>query len=97
MQSSDIDLLNTLAAASLDTPDLGPIGIIPLQRGFNASFMTTSQHDAASEWSWLLTPVIAYRFDRHFSVDASTPMYTYIGIFRNVGTIAKPVYDYSIR
>lgn len=94
--SSDIDLLNALAAASLDTPDLGPVGIIPLGRGFNASVMTTSQHDAAAEWSWLLTPVIAYRFNRHYSVDASTPIYVYIGIFEKGGTTAKPVYDYSI-
>ena len=96
MQSSDMDLLNTLAVASLDSPDIGPLGIIPPGRGFNAAFMTTSQHDAASEWSWLLTPVVAYRFNRHFSVDASTPLYMYIGIFQNVGTATKPVYDYSI-
>ena len=93
---SDMELLNALSAASPDTPDLGPLGIIPLRRGFNASFMTTSQHDAASEWSWLVTPVIAYRFNRHFSVDASTPLYLYIGIFQNVGTSARPVYNYSI-
>ena len=93
---SDIDLLNALSAASPDTPDLGPLGIIPLQRGFNAAFTTTSQHDAASEWSWLLTPVVAYRLNRHFSMDASTPMYVYIGIFQKMGTAAKPVYNYSI-
>lgn len=95
--SSDIDLLTSLTAASLEAPDLGPLGIVPLRRGFNASFTTTSQHDAASAWSWLLTPVIAYRFNRHFSVDASTPLYVYIGIFQNVGTTAKPVYNYSIQ
>lgn len=89
--SAEADLLNALAT-SADTVDLGPAGIIPLAHGFNASLGTTSQHDSANEWSWLLTPDVAYRINRHFSFDVGTPVYMYVSVYENTGTAAKPFY-----
>jgi hypothetical protein len=83
-----------VVSASASTNDAGPAGIIPSVKGFNASIGTTSQHDAASGWSSLLTPNVAYRFNRYFSVDAGTPIYMYINVDANIGTKAKPVYGY---
>ena len=42
--------------------------------------VTTSQHDSAAGWSNLLTPNVAWRFNRHFSVNSETPVYTYINV-----------------
>jgi hypothetical protein len=81
------------AAASIN--DAGPSGIIPAERGFNASIGSSSQHDSTNGWSSILNPNIAYRFNRHFSVDAGTPIYVYINVDENFGTRLKPVYGYS--
>ena len=87
--------MDELAAITAAANDIGPMGIIPVTRGFNASLGTSSQHDSSNGWSSLLTPSIAYRFNRHFSVDAVVPVYLYINIDANVGTKARPVYRYS--
>jgi len=42
-------------SAAATTNDSGPIGIIPVTRGFNASLGTSSQHDSSNGWSSLLT------------------------------------------
>jgi hypothetical protein len=93
-QTSDLDELGGLSAAAM-TNDSGPAGIIPVAKGFNASLGTTSQHDSSSGWSSLLTPNVAYRLDRFFSLDAGIPVY--INIDANVGTKAKPVYLYKTK
>lgn len=67
--------------ASATTNDAGPVGIVPITPGFNASIGTTSQHDSASGWSSILTPNLAYRFNRHFSANVGVPVYTYINIY----------------
>ena len=95
-QASDLDELGGLSAAAM-TNDSGPAGIIPVAKGFNVSLGTTSQHDSSSGWSSLLTPNVAYRLDRYFSVDAGASMYMYINIDANVGTKTKPVYVYSAK
>ena len=95
-QTSDLDELGGLSAAAM-TNDSGPAGIIPVVKGFNVSLGTTSQHDSSSGWSSLLTPNVAYRLDRYFSVDAGVAMYMYINIDANVGTKAKPVYLYKTK
>lgn len=87
--------MDELAAITAAANDSGPAGIIPVTRGFNASLGTSSQHDSSNGWSSLLTPNIAYRLNRHFSVDAGVPVYMYINIDANVGTKARPVYRYS--
>jgi hypothetical protein len=89
------ELGEVTAAAS--TNDGGPEGIVPVVRGFNASIGTTSQHDSSSGWSSLLTPNLAYRFNKRFSVDAGVPLYVYINVDANLGTKAKPVYGYEPR
>jgi hypothetical protein len=81
--------------AAATTNDSGPAGIVPATRGFNASLGTSSQHDSSNGWSSLLTPNVAYRFNRYFSVDAGVPAYMYINIDANIGTSAKPEYVYS--
>jgi hypothetical protein len=96
IQASELDELGGLSAAAT-TNDSGPAGIIPVARGFNASLGTSSQHDSSSGWSSLLTPNVAYRLDRYFSVDAGVPMYLDINVDANIGTKAKPVYAYSAK
>ena len=81
--------------AAATTNDSGPAGIIPVAKGFNASLGTTSQHDSISGWSSVLTPNVAYRFNRYFSVDADTPIYMYINIDVNLGT-KKPSFGYEV-
>jgi hypothetical protein len=43
----------------------------------------------------VLTPNVAYRFNRYFSADAGVPVYLYINVDADVGTKNKPVYVYS--
>ena len=88
-----MDLLSGIAAAAASN-DMGPAGIIPVMRGFNFALVTSSQHDSSGGWSSLIMPNLAYRFNQHFSVNAGAPVYTYIKIYENVGTAAKPVYRY---
>ncbi|GAC1359130.1 MAG: hypothetical protein NVSMB3_06540 [Acidobacteriaceae bacterium] len=71
----------------------GPAGIVPYTRGFNASLGSATQHDSSNGWSSIITPGVAYRFSRNFSIDASVPIYGYINVDENRGTKAKPVYQ----
>jgi hypothetical protein len=70
----------TSISAAASTNGQGPAGIVPITRGPNASLMTTSQHDSSDGWSEILTPNIAYRFDRHFSANLGLPVYAYIDV-----------------
>jgi hypothetical protein len=88
------DIVATTAAAS--TNGAGPAGIVPYTKGFNLSLGTTSQHDSSNGWSSLLSPGVAYRFNRRFSLDASIPIYDYINIDQTKGTKAKPVFVQSV-
>jgi hypothetical protein len=81
-------------SASATTNDSGVAGIVPYTKGFNASLVTSSQHDASSGWSSAFTPIVAYRLNRYLSADASVPIYAYMNVYTNVGTTAKPVYAY---
>lgn len=60
------------------TNDSGPVGIVPLVHGFNASLISTSQYDGAAGWSSLLEPSLAYRFTPHLSVFGGTTAYAYV-------------------
>jgi hypothetical protein len=93
---NEVEEMGGISAAAT-TNDRGPAGIIPSTRGFNASLITSSQHDSSNGWSSLLMPNVAYRFNRYFSVDVGVPIYMYINIDANVGTKAKPVYVYSAK
>jgi len=75
--------------------DSGANGDIPPVKGFNASLNTSSQHDSSNGWSSIITPGLAFRFTRHFSADASTPIYIYLVDYTQKGTPAKPVYVYQ--
>lgn len=83
--------------ASVASGASGPAGIVPSDHGFNSTLAATTQHDSSNGWSSLLTPNIAYRFNRYLSADASLPIYDYINIDVNRGTRAKPVYKYVTR
>jgi hypothetical protein len=74
--------------------DTGPNSVIPV-KGFNASVNTSSQHDSSNGWSSVLTPDAAFRFNRHFSFDASIPLYIYIVVEDNTGTKARPIDKYT--
>jgi hypothetical protein len=63
-----------LAVAS----SLGPVGIIPSQNGFNASLITSSQWDSVSDWANVLTPSVAWRFNRYLSADVAAPIFLYM-------------------
>ena len=68
------------AAISVATSDAGAAGIVPVTKGFNASLVTTSQHDSSDGWSSQLSPDLAYRFNNHFSVNVDVPAYLYINV-----------------
>jgi hypothetical protein len=95
--ASDAASEELAAISAASSNDIGPAGIVPAAHGFNASLGTTSQHDASSGWSWILTPNLAYRFNKYFSLDAGVPLYGYVIIYGNVATTAKPVYAYNSR
>jgi hypothetical protein len=55
--------------------------------GFNATLISTSQHDSDSGWSNQLTPNVAWRFNRYFSMNAEVPIFTYQNVSVATGTI----------
>ena len=73
-------------SAAATTNDSGPVGIVPLTKGFNMSIGTTSQHDSAGGWSSMLTPNLAYRFTPHLSMNAGIPVFAYTGIYGVIST-----------
>lgn len=60
--------------------EAGPTGVVPETKGFNLSVATTSQHDSAGGWSNILSPTVAYRFDQHFSLNATVSTFPYINV-----------------
>ena len=93
--AAELDELAAISAAASN--DSGPAGIVPSALGFNASLGTSSQHDSTNGWSSILNPNVAYRFNRHFSLDAGVPLYVYIKVYQNTGSAAKPAYAYVPR
>lgn len=93
-QTTAVPEKSTLSAAELSDDELaaavansvGPVGIVPTYRGLNASLISSSQHDSISGWSNLMTPSVAYRFNRVFSADISTPIFLYIHTESTVAT-----------
>ena len=83
--------------ASATTNDTGPAGIIPYVKGYNLSLGTSSEHDSTNGWSSVLTPDLAFRFNRNFSADLSAPIYSYINVLVTGGTAAKPTQSYQTR
>lgn len=69
----------------------GPEGIVPATKGPNASVGTTSQHDSTTGWTSLLTPNVAYRFDKHFSFNAGTPIFVYVNAAATTSTLVLGV------
>jgi len=67
---------NTTSTAS--TNGEGPAGIVPFTKGFNASLGVSGQHDSAAGWSSTLNPNVAWRFDKHLSVNISIPLFDYV-------------------
>lgn len=86
-----------IESAAATTNDSGPAGIVPYVKGFNLSLGSTSQHDSSDGWSSLLTPDVAFRFNRHFSADAEIPLYDYINVLVTGGTKLKPTYTNTTR
>jgi hypothetical protein len=85
--ADEADLLTNQLSALVEAKDddvasnaIGPDGVIPATKGFNFSLATSSQHDSAGGWSNVLSPTIAYRFDKHFSINAGVSTYPYINV-----------------
>jgi hypothetical protein len=57
---------------------LSPNGVVPIQRGFSASVVSSSQYDSITDWSNVMALGVAYRFTRSFSVDVATPIFLYM-------------------
>lgn len=90
----------TQVAASSNTSranSIGPAGIVPVQTGFNVSLVSSSQYDSGGGWSSILTPDVAFRFNRHLSADFATPTFLYFLASINTGTTATPVYTLETR
>ncbi|SDE66966.1 hypothetical protein SAMN05444167_0090 [Terriglobus roseus] len=89
---SDQDL--ALAVAN----SLGPAGIVPRTTGFNASVISSSQYDSITGWANILTPSLAWRFNRYVSADVATPLFLYMRSQRVVQPTTGPPYtDTTIR
>jgi hypothetical protein len=67
-------------SGSVTTNDEGPAGIVPYTRGFNASLIATGQHDSSAGWASVLTPNVAFRFNQHWSVSISAPIYAMVHV-----------------
>lgn len=76
---------------------LGPNGIVPVQTGYNVSVVSSTEYDSGGGWSSILTPDVAFRFNRHVSVDFATPTYAYFVATVHTGTTASPVYTEQSR
>ncbi len=68
-----------LSPAATNNND-GPSGIIPRVPGLNASVTSSTQHDSVTGWANLLTPNVAYRFNKYLSADASASVFTTINV-----------------
>lgn len=79
-------LAQAAPAGPATTTDDGPAGVVPVQKGFNLSLNTSSQHDSSDGWSSLLTPDAAYRLNPHFSADINAPLYDYINVEQTTTT-----------
>ncbi len=69
------------SSGSATTNDAGPAGIVPFTPGLNASLGTAGQHDSSGGWQSILTPNVAFRFNRYFSANLTVPVYAYIGLY----------------
>lgn len=84
-------------ASTASANKIGPAGIIPVHSGYNVSVVSGSQYDSGGGWSSILTPDVAFRFNRHLSVDFATPTFVYFMASINTGTAASPVYTVEPR
>lgn len=88
-------------SASAASNDAGPLGMVPSRKGFNATLTTASQHDSAAGWQSILSPNVAYRFNRFLSVNAGLPVYAYLTADKQTGVaksgkILTPVYTLEV-
>lgn len=74
------ELLRELNEETSANNSEGPAGIVPYTNGFNGSLISTSQHDSSGGWSNILTPNVAWRFNRRFSTNIEFPLYNYIDV-----------------
>ena len=70
--ASDIDDSDTMAEDMLvlNGPETS-------DRGINASIAMNAVYDQQLDWALLVQPAISYRFNTHFSADATIPYYMY--------------------
>lgn len=73
---------------------VGDIHITPVMR-FNFLLNYAAQHNSATGWANVVLPSLAYRFNRHLSVDTSVPWYPTLNA--NVKTTAAGVTTYPLK
>ncbi|MHB1701567.1 MAG: hypothetical protein ACYCSN_15855 [Acidobacteriaceae bacterium] len=69
-----------------------PSKLIRFGQNLDASLTSMVEHDSSNGWSSIQTPCVSYRIDRHFNLDASVAIYTYINVDETHGTFAAPFY-----
>lgn len=68
----------------------GPATEATYVKGFNASLVSSSQHDSASAWSNTLAPDVSFAYNSHLGIDFSFPYYTYLDTYVAGGSVLKP-------
>lgn len=92
---SELEELAAIRAAAEENGDEPPPSRFSFLRPFNTSLTTMAQHNSTSGWTTILFSGVAWRPNRYLSVDATVPAYTFLNIYTNIGTAAKPVYAYQ--
>jgi len=73
----------------------GPAEVVPPVKGFNFSLSSSSEHSSLTGWSTVWTPSVSYRFNQHFSLNATVPWYLSVKNF--VSTTVKGVTTYPLK
>jgi hypothetical protein len=62
------------ATSAMNTVGAHELHVSPVT-GFNGSIAESAQHNSSTGWAYVTVPDVSYRFNEHFSVDASVPYY----------------------
>ena len=90
-EMEELAAIRAAANDSIARPEPG----LRFLRPFDLSLTTSSQDDTAGGWTSIFYPSLAWRLNSRFGVDVSVPAYVYLDTYTNVGTAAKPVYEYK--
>jgi hypothetical protein len=66
---------------SIDSGQRGEDARETAVNGFNFVLNDVGQHDSSTGWSDIVNPMLEFRFNRHFSLTASTPWYPFLSAY----------------